>query len=118
VYDIAASEVKSLDLSHLLVNKQSRLIDVLLKNKNVFSLKPGVCNLNEHHIKLRNDFKPRAQTPYRIPMKLQLEVDKQIDQLLADGKITPANNQYAHPIVCVTKPNGEIRLCCDFCDLI
>jgi len=100
------------------VNEQSRLRDVFLKNKNVLSLKPGVCNLIEHHIKLRDDFKPRAQKPYCIPMKLQLEVDKQIDQLLADDNITPANSEYAHPIMCVTKPNGEIRLCCDFCDLI
>ena len=50
---------------------------------------------------------------YRIPDKLKCEVDRQIDQLLQDGKIRPSCSPYAHPIVCVAKSNGEIRLCTD-----
>jgi len=36
--------------------------------------------------------------PYRIPDKLKAEVDRQVDQLLKDGKIRPSSSPYAHPI--------------------
>jgi len=58
-------------------------------------------------------FVPKRQRAYRIPEKLRAEVDRQIDQLLLDGKIRPSNSPFAHPILCVAKPNGEVRLCVD-----
>src|SRR5207245_6045746 len=74
---------------------------------------PGQCSVTCHKIDLVEGFKPRALRPYRIPDKLKVEVDRQIDQLLQDGKIRPSRSPYAHPIVCVAKWNGEIRLCTD-----
>ena len=115
--DSASDDINGVNLSHLSPIEQFKLRRVLFDNRNVFSVKPGVCNLTEHKIVLRGDFKSRAQKPYRIPVKLKKEVDRQVNQLLADGKIIPAVSQYSHPVVCVTKPNGEIRLCCDFRDL-
>lgn len=40
-------------------------------------------------------------------------MNKQVDQLLQDQKVRPSNSPYPHPIVCVAKPNGEVRLCTD-----
>jgi len=31
------------------------------------------------------------------------------------GKIRPSNSPFAHPIVCVAKPNGQVRMCVDLC---
>ena len=33
--------------------------------------------------------------------------------MLEQGKIRPSNSPFAHPVVCVTKPTGDIRLCVD-----
>ena len=56
---------------------------------------------------------PRRLRPYRIPDKLKAEVTRQINDFLEQGKIRPSNNPFAHPVVCVTKPSGDIRLCVD-----
>ena len=58
-------------------------------------------------------FKPKAMRPYRIPDKLKSEVDRQIDELLRDGKIRPSRSPYAHPILCVAKANGSTSVCTD-----
>ncbi|GFU38998.1 retrovirus-related Pol polyprotein from transposon opus [Trichonephila clavipes] len=51
--------------------------------------------------------------PYRIPIALQQEVDRQINELLHLKLIEPSESEWAHPIVCVSK-NGSIRLCVDY----
>ncbi|GFU17395.1 retrovirus-related Pol polyprotein from transposon opus [Trichonephila clavipes] len=52
--------------------------------------------------------------PYRIPIALQQEVDRQINELLHLKLIEPSECEWAHPIVCVSKKNGSIRLCVDY----
>lgn len=105
--------LKKVDLSHLLPPQQAKLLKLLRKYHTVFNDAPGTCSLIEHEINTVPDFQPKAQRPYRIPHKLQQEVDKQIAQLLLDGKIRESNSPYAHPIVCVAKPSGEVRICAD-----
>src|SRR3989442_11782797 len=87
--------------------------NLLLKYADVFSNKPGSCKLVNHHINLIRGFHPSRQHPYRIPQKLQEEVDRQLDQLLADGKIRESTSPFGHPLLCVLKKNGEVRLCTD-----
>ena len=41
-------------------------------------------------------------------------MDKQLDELLADGLISESTSPWAHPIVCVAKPDGSIRLCVNY----
>ena len=102
-----------LDISHLSHPQQVQLKKLLLKYKEVFSDKPGTCNVASHEINLRDDFVPRKQSAYRIPDKFKPEVERQVAQLLESGKIRPSTSQYAHPIVCVAKSNGEMRMCTD-----
>ena len=106
-------EFGKVDLSHLTPPQQSQLRQLLFKYKDVFSDKPGTCNVACHEINLREDFVPRKQCAYRVPAKFKPEVEKQVAQLLEDGKIRPSTSQYAHPIVCVAKSNGEMRMCTD-----
>jgi hypothetical protein len=105
--------IQALDLSYLSPTQQYELRTLLLKHKDVFDDKPGKCRGAVHEINLVEGFKPKSMRPYRIPDKLKSEVDKQIDELLKAGKIRPSNSPYAHPIVCVAKANGEVRMCTD-----
>jgi len=106
--------LSQIDLSHLNPTQRDELCQVLLKYEAVFSDKPGLCSIVQHEINLVPDFKPKAHAPYRIPEKLRVEVDRQIDQLLSDGKIRESCSPYAHPIVCVAKKGTDaIRICTD-----
>ena len=67
-----------------------------------------------HTINLEPGFKPKYQRAYRIPEKLKPEVDRQIDDLLKDGKITPSNSLYCRPIELVFKPDKSISICVDY----
>ena len=107
------TNIDSLDLSHLDEEKQVELRRLLNTYKAVFSDKPGSCKTACHEINLVEGFEPKRQPAYRIPDKLKGEVEKQIGELLEDGKIRPSNSPFSHPVVCVSKPDGSIRLCAD-----
>ncbi|GFW25928.1 retrovirus-related Pol polyprotein from transposon 17.6 [Trichonephila clavipes] len=51
---------------------------------------------------------------YKIPENLKRKVDVQIDGLLELGLIEPVVSEIAHPVVCVHKKEGTIRLCIEF----
>jgi hypothetical protein len=106
----------SLDLSHLLPENREPLVSLLRAYSDVFSDEPGLCNVTEHKIEMLPGYKPKAQRPYRIPQKLESEVDRQISHLLETNKIRPSCSPYAHPIVCVAKPHTspvQVRICTD-----
>ena len=109
------SQLKNLDLTHLNDNQKLLLFNVLKKRRACFSDKPGRCDpkIAEHSITVVEGFRPKRMYPYRIPEKLKLIVDEQIDELLRDGRIRESPSEYAHPIVCVTKPDRSIRICTD-----
>ena len=104
----------AINLSHLSDTEQVELRGLLMKHRQVFNDKPGQCKVACHEVNLVEGFRPRSLRPYRIPEKLRVEVDTQVSQLLADGRIRKSKSPYAHPIVCVSKPDGSVRLCCDF----
>src|SRR3989442_254081 len=87
---------------------------MLLRHADVFDDKPGQCNILKHEIKLKPGSKPVTQRAYRIPPKLKYEVEKQIKQLLEQGKIRPSKSEYSSPVVCIMKPSGDMRRCIDY----
>jgi hypothetical protein len=82
--------INKLDLSYFDDIQQTQLRELLIKYQHVFNDTPGHCAVAEHKIDLVEGFQPKAMHPYRIPDKLKAEVDKQINQLLEDGKIRPS----------------------------
>ena len=106
-------DLHKVDLKHLEPKMADELKSIIIKHQKIFSNSPGHCNLLEHEINLIEGFKPKPLKQYRIPESLRDEVNKQVDKLLADGKVVHSNSEFAHPIIAVSKPDGSIRLCTD-----
>ena len=105
--------IEDLNLSYLDEKRGKELRTLLMKYVNVFDDRPGECGLVEHEIKILENVVPRKQRPYRVPEKLKIELDKQIDYLLETGKIRPSKSPWSHPVVCVVKKDSSIRMCVD-----
>jgi hypothetical protein len=85
---------------HLPNEQQDKLRSLLSEFSSVFSDRPGRTHLIRHSIKL-SDPTPRAQAPYKMPFKLQPQVDAELDRLLEAGLIVESESPWAAPMVCV-----------------
>ncbi|GFY03484.1 hypothetical protein TNCV_3211211 [Trichonephila clavipes] len=94
--------------------QKHQLADLLSKLSDVISSVPGSAKVKGHSVSLMPDFVPKKLKPYCIPITLQEEVNKQINDLLQLGLIEPSESEWAHPIVCVSKKDGSVRLCIDY----
>uniref|UniRef100_A0A8C1KT19 Gypsy retrotransposon integrase-like protein 1 n=1 Tax=Cyprinus carpio TaxID=7962 RepID=A0A8C1KT19_CYPCA len=97
-------------LDHLTASQQSQ-VQVLFTSK-VFSEYPGFTNLIEHGVILKPDAVVKRQS-YRIPERLQVPLQEEVDLMLRLGIIEPSNSEWCHPIVLVPKKDGSIRFCID-----
>ncbi|GFY17186.1 retrovirus-related Pol polyprotein from transposon opus [Trichonephila clavipes] len=70
------------------------LLNSLKKFSSLFSSLPGLAKVKEHNLKLKPNFTPNNMHPYRIPIALQQEVDRQINELLHFKLIEPSENAY------------------------
>ena len=96
--------------------QQARLIDVIYDHTEVFSLFDGdlgFCDVLKHSIPTTTN-KPVYLPHRQIPVQLQSEVRKCLDNWLKQGIIRPSKSPYASQVVIVRKKTGEIRLCVDF----
>ncbi|KAL7304189.1 hypothetical protein TKK_0003386 [Trichogramma kaykai] len=66
-----------------------------------------------HEIKL-TDSKPFRRPPYRYSEKTRIEIERQVQEMLADGIIEQCDSPYSSPIVMVNKKGGKQRFCIDF----
>ena len=100
----------------LTCDQQARLIDVIYSHTEVFSLFDGdlgFCDVLKHSIPTTTD-KPVYLPHRQIPVQLQSEVRKCLDNWLKQGIIHPSKRPYTSQVVIVRKKTGEIRLCVDF----
>ncbi|GFW95189.1 retrovirus-related Pol polyprotein from transposon opus [Trichonephila clavipes] len=101
-------------LDYLSKKQQTQLKDLLHRHRTLFSGKIKRAKVGEHVIKLKNEEETMKPKTYKIPENLKRKVDVQIDELLELGLIEPVVSEIAHPVVCVHKKDGTIRLCIDF----
>lgn len=67
----------------------------------------------QHHITLKPEAAPVAKRAYRLSPADQQELEIQLKELIADGKITPSDSPYASPILFVKKRDGSKQLWVD-----
>ncbi|KAJ4750853.1 polyprotein [Rhynchospora pubera] len=68
----------------------------------------------DHAIPLTSDSKPINLRPYRYSHFQKLEIDKIIEELLANSIIQPSSSPYASPVLLVKKKDGGWRMCVDY----
>ena len=90
------------------------MLQLLDEFKECFDDTPGLCTVVQHEIHLTDNFKPRQTRAYRVPELLKAEIEKQISKLLELDFIEETDSPMTSGVVCVTKPDKSIRLCCDY----
>ena len=73
----------------------------------------GRTTVVEHSIDT-TDHLPVKQPPRRVPFALRGKVVQLMDEMLAQGVITPSSSPWASPIVLVAKKDGSTRFCVDY----
>ena len=106
--------MERVNLDYLPTRQQNQLKDLLHRYETLFSGTIKRAKVGEHVIKLKSEEETMKPKTYKIPENLKRKVDAQIDELLELGLIEPVVSEIAHPVVCVHKKDGTIRLCIDF----
>lgn len=108
------SEINDLIKDNDKLNKIEKdlIINLIKQNNIVFSDKPGRCNMYQHHIRVDNPEHYRAQS-YPIPINLQDEVERKLNDMLEDNIIEESNSPFVNPIIIVKKKTGDLRICLD-----
>ena len=68
---------------------------------------------------LEDNAKPVIHPPRKIPLTLHPKLDKELDEIVEQGIITPVNgpSDWVNALVIHEKPNGRLRTCLDPKDL-
>ncbi|XP_042144967.1 uncharacterized protein LOC121835094 [Ixodes scapularis] len=101
-------------LSPLKPSQCAEVVALVTRHGQVFRDRPGRCTVGMHKIKIKEGAARQPVHPYKVPMSFRKEVKRQVHELLAWDLIYPVESPHAYPIVCVSKKDGGLRLCCDY----
>lgn len=107
----AAVSPTELDLSHLTAQQAKEVQAVIPAG--LFSEQPGHTSLVEHDIPLK-DSTPVRQRMYRIPERLLMALQQELEVMKQFGVIERSSSGWSSPIVLVPKKDGSICFCIDF----
>ena len=94
----------------------SDVITLLCKYGFVFQPLVGLPlhRLNDHRIYLEPNTKAINVRPYRYPHFQKNEIQKLVQEMLAQGLIKPSTNPFSSPVLLVKKKDGSWRFCVDY----
>lgn len=96
--------------------KELQVLKVGVNLNRVEESEPFACINNvEVHIHMEPDAKPVIQPVRRLPIPLEAEVNRKLDEMLSRDIIEPKTGptSWVSPLVVVAKANGGLRLCVD-----
>ena len=79
--ELPSMRIEESKLAHLQPQQRAELLSLLDKYADCFLDVPGFCRLSEHAIPLLDSFVPKRLPPYKIPVKIRDEVQKQLNNL-------------------------------------
>ena len=88
----------------------------LLHHPEVFAInpkKPNPANGAKHRI-VTGDAQPIMQRPYLVSPEIEMEINRQIDEMLMNGICRPSDSPWASRILLVTKLDGSKRFVVDY----
>ncbi|GJN19863.1 hypothetical protein PR202_gb07177 [Eleusine coracana subsp. coracana] len=93
-----------------------KILDLLLQLQDVFQEPKGLPPQRgcDHRIPLIPGARPIHIRPYRYSLKLKDEIEKQIKELLQNGRIQTSSSPFSSPVVLVRKKDGGWRMCVDY----
>ena len=97
--------------------ERQQLADLLTEYQDVFSSGPddvGLTHLITHTIPVIPGTRPIKQPPRRLGLTKDQEVDRQVTELLQQGRIEPHDGAWSSPVVMVTKKDKTWRMCVDY----
>uniref|UniRef100_A0A1B6G9I6 RNA-directed DNA polymerase n=1 Tax=Cuerna arida TaxID=1464854 RepID=A0A1B6G9I6_9HEMI len=92
--------------------QKEQLTNLLTKYQNTFSDTPGLCNVYQHKLEIK-DTTTFKQQSYPVPLIHQNAVMEEINRMETLGIIERSHSTFINPIIPVIKKSGEIRLCLD-----
>ena len=101
---------------HLTSKEHEAIYEMLLTTRGALSLNSadiGRAMVKPHHIEL-TDKTPIWQKHRNFSEPINLEVEKQCQELLASDIIEFSNSDWSSPIVPVRKTDGTLRMCVDY----
>ncbi|XP_064469813.1 uncharacterized protein LOC135384546 [Ornithodoros turicata] len=109
----ASDTLGTIKVDHLAREQQAAIGAMFSEFSDIFENHMGIAKVGEHRISLREGVTPRKSHRYRIPETLKSEVSRQVQELAAQGLVYPVESDHAHPVVCVSKKDGSVRMCGD-----
>ena len=116
VLDLAAYRKEFKFGAHLTAEQQEKLFQLMVTYRDRFAIgddelgrikcTPMVIDTGDHP--------PIKQRPYRMSYWEQMEIEKQIDDMLKRGIISPSISAWGSPVVLVGKRDGATRFCTDY----
>lgn len=97
-------------------NLHNQILSLLHKFKNLFDSPKGLPPQRpfDHRIPLLPNTVPVNVRPYRYPHYQKNEIERIINEMLAEGIIKPSSSPFSAPVILVPKKDGQPRLCVDF----
>lgn len=77
----------------------------------------GVIRNAKATLKIQDGTKPIFCSVREVPIPMQDAVDEELSRMLKMGvisEIKEGGSEWASPLVCARRPNGKLRLCCDY----
>ena len=115
---ISVAERERQVLDSVLVCHREKLSHIIQQYRDIFpeQLPQGIPpkRVVEHSIKIEPGSKPSYRPPYRLGPAEQDELEKQINDLLAQGFIRPSCSPCGAPVLFVPKKDGRWRMCIDY----
>ena len=103
--------------THELSKEQEARFSALIEEyKDIMAEQPGelgLTDLLEHRIDT-GEATPIKQPPRRLPPFKRKAVDKQLDELLEQGRIEESSSPWSSTVVLARKKDGSYRLCVDY----